>query len=232
MKWTKANERALQGKIWRVRFHEHGTHSINPLDFIGEEGPLLKFKNGIEYLKSNVEWLDESPSPQQTPVSGWSDEDMRQAFQAGANKNGPAFCYWLDHYKPTPSSGQQEGYKSPDISGFDAQIPLGQPEGEVKMVGIGTQSGGPIITDQPPSPINKANEDYKIRADKLAELSDTLRDELKAKDSEVKKLVTALEEFAKNVKTFMGHESPMEAARIVDKVEVVLQPYIQSNKTD
>lgn len=67
--WVKCSDRKPESNIWRVRFHERGTHSIDPTQFEEtQEAEVLRFRNGETFLKTNVEWLDESqqlsaPSP-------------------------------------------------------------------------------------------------------------------------------------------------------------------------
>jgi Protein of unknown function (DUF551) len=62
MKWVKWSTRKPESKILRARMSEHGSHSIDSLSVSGEDDEYILIKGVRTFLKTNVEWLDESAS--------------------------------------------------------------------------------------------------------------------------------------------------------------------------
>lgn len=58
--WVRFSERLPESNIWRIRWHELGTRSIEP-DNYESMGDSVELKStGRTFLKTNIEWLNES----------------------------------------------------------------------------------------------------------------------------------------------------------------------------
>lgn len=80
--WVKHRDQLPESKIWRVRHHEYGIHSINALGYHHHDDQNIYFNGGLVFLRSNVEWLDESsPAPSPTAFAEW--------VETKAVRNGP-----------------------------------------------------------------------------------------------------------------------------------------------
>jgi hypothetical protein len=64
LRWVKWSDEPPQSKIWRVRYSEHGTHSIDSSNAKDETKTTLII-NGEGYQKTNIEWLDERSTESQ-----------------------------------------------------------------------------------------------------------------------------------------------------------------------
>lgn len=86
MRWVKASEifmpEPVRNNIIRVRFSEHGRHSINGTQIKSWDDEKLYMHDGSEFILTNIEWLSESPT-QPSGTIELTRELAADAFDAG-----------------------------------------------------------------------------------------------------------------------------------------------------